>query len=530
MTSHQSRLVVLATALPMWMFGQTTVDLRTQSKAADFGAAPFTRPFSTGTVLPATCTVGYMFYKSNAPAGQNLYGCTATNIWTLEAGGAGASAATQLTDIAPVLTSSAVASGTFASDGTVLGQPGYSTAYTGSWTIALSAGSAASATTFYVYQDPTSPSSLKVDTTNSSFNGVTLSGISQGHSSASGYPADVTPLYRLTAGDTTANQWDPWSTCAPNALTGCIDDRAWLGKTIVKAGTDLSSSVSNGVKTINADNTILTQKFVGAGAPGSIAGNLAGDLYSDTTDHAIYQCNAAAGTPSPACTSVAMGGWTQLNGGGSGSFSVKAPFLYDGTNCYIGPYYQTASIFSTSGFSLANGSPALSSIGSSPCTGERMTTENANLTDYYLTSVGSHTTVTSAMACTIATYSSSDPGCGLALYESSSGKGMRFMIVSATSGNQNLIVIQSTTSFSYSGNVDTLPNLASGGAPLWLKIVLGSTIDFYLSGNGGASWQLVYGAAESSYFTSAPNEWGFAVDATSGALSSAMDILSWSVQ
>jgi hypothetical protein len=338
MTSHESRLLVLATALPLWMCGQTTVDLRTQSKSIDFGAAPFTRPFSTGTVLPATCTVGYIFYKSNAPAGQNVYGCTATNVWTLEAGGGGggASAANQLADINPVRTSSTVATGTFSPNGTVFGGPSFSTDLTGALTVTLSSGGAAASTTFYLYWSLASPSSLVIDTSNSSFSGVTLTGVSQGNANAVGYPADVTPLFRLTAGNTSANQWDSWSSCAPNATTGCIDDRAWLGKTVVKAGTDMTSSVTNGVKTISADNAILTQKFFGSGAPGSIAGNLPGDLYSDTTNHNIYQCNAASGTSSPACTSVTSGGWTLLNGGGGGSSTVIDTVPVQGAFCNPG--------------------------------------------------------------------------------------------------------------------------------------------------------------------------------------------------
>jgi len=40
----------------------------------------------TGTTLPATCTVGDQFFKTNVTAGNNLYGCTATNTWTLQAG------------------------------------------------------------------------------------------------------------------------------------------------------------------------------------------------------------------------------------------------------------------------------------------------------------------------------------------------------------------------------------------------------------------------------------------------------------
>jgi len=68
-------------------YGQTMVDLRTQSKSVDFSATNFTKPFKIGTVLPSICSTGEFFYKSDAPAGANVYGCTATNAWTLEGQG-----------------------------------------------------------------------------------------------------------------------------------------------------------------------------------------------------------------------------------------------------------------------------------------------------------------------------------------------------------------------------------------------------------------------------------------------------------
>ncbi|HEY6393515.1 MAG TPA: hypothetical protein VIX89_19690 [Bryobacteraceae bacterium] len=67
--------------------GQTMVDLRTQSKSVDFSSANATKPIKSGTVFPSICSVGEIFYKSDAPAGANVYGCTATNAWTLEGQG-----------------------------------------------------------------------------------------------------------------------------------------------------------------------------------------------------------------------------------------------------------------------------------------------------------------------------------------------------------------------------------------------------------------------------------------------------------
>lgn len=50
--------------------GQTYIDLTRQGR------------LGSGTTLPAQCAVGQVFFKSNAPAGANLYTCIAQNSWT----------------------------------------------------------------------------------------------------------------------------------------------------------------------------------------------------------------------------------------------------------------------------------------------------------------------------------------------------------------------------------------------------------------------------------------------------------------
>ncbi len=77
------RFGVLAATAVCVTFGQTLINLGTQSRNIDFGNAPSTRPVKTGTTLPATCSTGNLFFNTAAPAGQNLYGCTAANTWTL---------------------------------------------------------------------------------------------------------------------------------------------------------------------------------------------------------------------------------------------------------------------------------------------------------------------------------------------------------------------------------------------------------------------------------------------------------------
>jgi hypothetical protein len=61
----------------------------------DFRAAAHTLPEVTGTSasLPGTCTVGEVYFATNATAGQNQFYCTGTNTWTQQAGGVPAGAA-----------------------------------------------------------------------------------------------------------------------------------------------------------------------------------------------------------------------------------------------------------------------------------------------------------------------------------------------------------------------------------------------------------------------------------------------------
>lgn len=63
---------------------QTQIDLRTQAKSVDFSGANSTKTLKTGTALPPTCVVGEVFFNTSAPAGANIYACTAANTWSVQ--------------------------------------------------------------------------------------------------------------------------------------------------------------------------------------------------------------------------------------------------------------------------------------------------------------------------------------------------------------------------------------------------------------------------------------------------------------
>lgn len=78
--------LLLSVAISRNADGQTKVDLREQARNIDFTTAAATRPVKTGTVMPAACAIGEMYFLTNAASGQNLYGCTATNTWAQMSG------------------------------------------------------------------------------------------------------------------------------------------------------------------------------------------------------------------------------------------------------------------------------------------------------------------------------------------------------------------------------------------------------------------------------------------------------------
>jgi hypothetical protein len=56
------------------------------SDTFDISGSTSTKPVKTGTTAPATCAVGELFFDTDATAGSNVFGCTATNTWTAQGG------------------------------------------------------------------------------------------------------------------------------------------------------------------------------------------------------------------------------------------------------------------------------------------------------------------------------------------------------------------------------------------------------------------------------------------------------------
>lgn len=221
------------------LYGQLTqIDLRLQSRNVDFSAASATKPFKSGAGLPSTCGLGEMYYRQDAAAGMNVYGCTATNSWTLEQGPPAASMASQLGDFAVTLTSPAtLAIGANCSTTTPclvrFGAQVYS--FGSGATATISAGSGLA----LVYVSSAGVLTVGSNVTASCNSGCTALG------GVTAFPADAIPVFTWSA---TNGTWD---------ASGGADQRAFLSSKSVTAGTGITATEISGKTLLSADTTVI---------------------------------------------------------------------------------------------------------------------------------------------------------------------------------------------------------------------------------------------------------------------------------
>jgi len=179
-----------------------------------------------------------MFFKSSAPPGQNLYGCTSTNTWTLEASGGGTGSALQLTDFGVTIGSPTTLSvASFCAPSTPCNARFGSVAYSilSGATVTVTAGTG----TAYLYIASSGQITVGHNLTLSCDSGcVAQSGVTA-------FPTDSIPLFTWTA---TSGTWD---------VAGHVDFRSFLSAKNVTSGVGLVSADAGGVATLSVDTTVV---------------------------------------------------------------------------------------------------------------------------------------------------------------------------------------------------------------------------------------------------------------------------------
>lgn len=121
--------------------------------------------------------------------------------------------------------------------------------------------------------------------------------------------AALSGSYHIVSDGINFNAYVYSASSATGTVTQVVCGNGLTGGTIVTTGTCAGNF------------TLISQKFFGVAAPGSVTGNLPGDQFYDHINHLAYWCDAASGTSAPACNAVAVGNWTQV-GSGSGGGSM----------------------------------------------------------------------------------------------------------------------------------------------------------------------------------------------------------------
>ena len=343
---------VLVTVFSAGLGAQTAIDVKTQTRNIDFSGAISTRPFKTGTTLPATCTTGESFFKSNAPAGQNLYGCTATNTWTGLSGSltnTGVTAGTYGTSSSVAqITVDAQGRITAAADIAVSGGGGGSTLpgvggqagrfLTNNGTSALwqdfstadvkdcSATLAGGVLTVAACAARNGNLDVSAPACTLSLIGTSASGVAYGFVSGSGlftvghnsaatlscagwtaatgvtsFPDDALPLFTATF---SSNSW---------TVGGVTRYRRMVGRDAYAAGDGLSGSNNSatGVTTLYVDSAQIPRYFTGSAVPSQNC-TQGRDFYLNTATATLYQC-------------AATNSWVSVgSGGGGGGATVTA--------------------------------------------------------------------------------------------------------------------------------------------------------------------------------------------------------------
>jgi hypothetical protein len=351
----------LACALLAWssLHAQTAVDLKNQARNVDFSGALSTRPFKTGTVLPSVCAVGDSFFRTNAVAGQNLFGCTATNTWTLMSASlnnTGVAAGTYgSASLVPQITVDAQGRITSATNVAVSGGGGGGSTLPGVggqagryltndgtnalWQTLTSSGlqdcvASVSGGVLTVGACSARNGSLDVNINacTASLTGTIASGVAYGYLSADGtytlghsaastlqcsgwsvdtgvsaFPTDALPLFTASFA---ANSWN---------TGGVTPFRRMVSRDPYVAGDGLTSSnnTSTGITVLQVDSAQIPRYFTGSAVPTQNC-MLGRDLFLNTSTGTLYQCTA---------TNV----WSALGsggGGGGGGSSTIAPRRY----------------------------------------------------------------------------------------------------------------------------------------------------------------------------------------------------------
>jgi len=235
------RRTIFALVFCIRVWGQSQVDLSTQSKDVDFSAAPETRPVKTGTVFPTTCRTGDIFFLTPAVPGANLYGCTATNAWTMliGAGTTGSSFQSVFGDAKVSNTSTTVYI-----PGAIYRNDSVISVVSSIGTAQANSGSLTTGAQVWIEFDPVSQTRYLVSNAEVNQANLTLSNLTLGSGTAGGFTSQRIPIATCLGG------------AAADTWTSCTDVRTPFSSQNLSAGPGITIAAADSSGTRQISGTV----------------------------------------------------------------------------------------------------------------------------------------------------------------------------------------------------------------------------------------------------------------------------------
>lgn len=208
--------------------------------------------------------------------------------------------------------------------------------------------------------------------------------------------------------------------------------------------------------------------------------------------------------------------------GGGGSFSVNGFYLNDGTNNYISPTNQIATLPSAGAYSWVNQGSATETTVQNALVVHAPAANTGISLNMRRSPISTTTTLTSAFVCSYAMNDTEATGCVIGFYEAGSGKAEGFQIVQ---GFVQVNRFASPTSFG--ANVLNANKAGSTTQVVWVRLTItGGVITFYYSLDG-VNFAFAYSEASNAFFNTAPDNWFYGVDVQGPTNDAFTTLLSW---
>jgi len=228
-------LTICALTMLAWpLVGQTRIDLKNQTRAVDFSGAAYTKPAKSGASLPVTCGTGEMYILTAAPAGSNVYVCTAANTWNQQGGGSSPGAPNTPVVSRTSDTVLTIGEGCAANSPCNVRTGGSILSFTNSSTVTITGGTG----TAYVYVSGTGQLTVGHNLT------LNCSGGCTAQAGITAFPVDSVPLASWTA---TSGVWS----------SSGSDVRSFLSRDYLRTGAGLILVSGAGYQSISVDQAVI---------------------------------------------------------------------------------------------------------------------------------------------------------------------------------------------------------------------------------------------------------------------------------